>query len=92
MLIQRCAWAGAGSRPVRALLIEIGVGVAKFVIFPSTSGKQQQQQQRFSLDGLNFVSFSADLEAREREAQTHETEEEETSITRSLEQEVMINS
>lgn len=70
------------------LYFEIGVGVAKFVIFPSTFG----QQWKFSLDCFNFVSFSADLEAREREAQTRESEEEEIRITRSLEQEVMINS
>lgn len=71
-------------------MIETGGGVAKCVIFPSTSG-EQHRQPRFSLNGL-IVSFSADLEAREREAQSHESEEEETRITRSLEQEVMINS
>lgn len=70
------------------LYFEIDVGVAKFVIFPSTSG----QEWKFSLGWFNFLSFSADLEAREREAQSRESEEEDIRITRSLEQEVMTNS
>lgn len=68
----------------------IGVAVAKFVISPSSSG--QQGKFKVSWDCFNFVSFSADLEAREREAQAQETEEEEIRITRSLEEEVRINS
>ncbi|NXP72893.1 DJC17 protein, partial [Ramphastos sulfuratus] len=36
---------------------------------------------------FNFVSFSADLEAREREAQSRENEEEEIKTTRTLEEE-----
>jgi len=70
------------------LCFEIGVAVTEFVIFPCTSG----QQGKFSLDWFDFILFCADLEAREREAQTHESEEEDIRITRSLDQEVMIHS
>ncbi|NWT60044.1 DJC17 protein, partial [Erythrocercus mccallii] len=66
---------------------DIGVAVAKFVIYPSPSG--QQGKFKFSWDSFNFVSFSADLEAREREAQAQENEEEEIRITRSLEEEII---
>lgn len=69
---------------------DIGVAVAKLVIFPFSSG--QQGKFKFSWDCFNFLSFSADLEAREREAQAQENEEEEIRITRSLEEEVRINS
>lgn len=62
------------------------VDKAKFGIIPSTSW----QQWKFTLHCFNFVFFSADLEAREREAQTRDSEEEEIRITRTLEQEVMI--
>lgn len=68
----------------------ICVAVAKFVISPSSS--DQQGKLKLSWDCFNFVSFSADLEAREREAQAQENEEEEIRITRSLEEEVRINS
>lgn len=69
---------------------DIGVAAARFVIYQSSSG--QQGIFKFSLNCFNFVSFSADLEAREREAQSQENEEEEIRITRSLEEEVRINS
>lgn len=69
---------------------DVGVAVAKFVIFPSFLWSAGKIQILF-LDCFNFVSFSADLEAREREAQTQENEEEEVRITRSLEEEVRIN-
>uniref|UniRef100_A0A8C3PV46 RRM domain-containing protein n=1 Tax=Chrysolophus pictus TaxID=9089 RepID=A0A8C3PV46_CHRPC len=44
---------------------------------------------KFFLVHFNFVFFSADLEAREREAQTRDSEEEEIRITRTLEQEII---
>lgn len=69
------------------LCFAIDAGVARFVIFPSALVSSRNSLWIV----LIFVSFSADLEAREREAQTHESEEEEIRTTRTLEQEVMIN-
>lgn len=70
------------------LYFEFVIGVAKLWIITPASG----QQWKFSLVCFNFVCFSADLEAREREAQARDNEEEEIRITRTLEQEVKIHS
>ncbi|PKU31215.1 subfamily c member hypothetical protein [Limosa lapponica baueri] len=53
--------------------------------------KKQAAERTQKLDEKR-KKVKLDLEAREREAQTRESEEEDIRITRSLEQEVMINS